>query len=99
MDRDATRAWWAGLVGRVAVAVLVSAGLSLLTSIVLIGLPHGWETATSWADITLRSSWIAGFVVPVTIATHLMSHFRRRRRHPAHDRDRPRSFKRGGKHR
>jgi hypothetical protein len=99
VDRDATKVWWVGLASRVAVAVLASAVLSLLTSVVLIGLPHGWKTATSWADITLRSSWIAGFLVSVAVATHLMSHFRRRRRHPTHDRDRPRSFKRGGQHR
>ncbi|MEU0402605.1 hypothetical protein ABZ318_20665 [Streptomyces sp. NPDC006197] len=82
-----------------AVAVLVSAVLSLLVSAVLIGLPHGWKTATSLADITLRSSWIAGFLVPVAVAMHLVIHFHRRSRLPPQGRSRPRSFKRGGRHR
>lgn len=79
MDRDATGMWWEGLARRVAVAVLASAVLSLLVSALLFGLPHGWKTAMSSADITLRTSWIAGFLVPATVVTHLAVHVSRRR--------------------
>ncbi|MFF5282514.1 MULTISPECIES: hypothetical protein [Streptomyces] len=99
MDRDATKAWWEGLVRRVAVAMLVSAVLSLLVSALLIGIPHGWKTATSLADITLRTSWIARFLVPIAVAMHLVIHFHRRSKLPPRGRPRPRSTKRGGQHR
>ena len=99
MDQDATSVWWEGLARRVAVAVLASAVLSLLISAVLFGLPHGWKTAMSWADITLRTSWIAGFLVPAAVVTHLAVHVRRRRRLRPHGRYQPRSFKKGGQHR
>ncbi|MFF3505549.1 hypothetical protein [Streptomyces sp. NPDC003247] len=82
-----------------AVAVPASVVLSFLTSAVLIGLPHGWKTATSWADITLRTSWIAGFLVPVTVTTHLVIHLCRRTRRRTHSPYQPGSFKRGGQHR
>ncbi|MFE1290475.1 hypothetical protein [Streptomyces sp. NPDC058751] len=98
MDRDSTGAWWKGLARRTAFAVLASALLSLLVSAVLLGLPHGWSTATSWADITLRSSWIAGFLVPATAVTHLALHVRPGRPRP-HGHHRPRSFMRDGRHR
>lgn len=98
MERDVIRVWWVGLSRWLAIAVLVSVVLSLLTSAALIGLPHGWETATSWADITLRSSWFAGYLVPVAVAVHLLMHLRRRRQQPGPDRYRPSSFKRGGGH-
>ncbi|GAA4071860.1 hypothetical protein GCM10022233_55950 [Streptomyces shaanxiensis] len=108
MDRDVTKAWWVGLVTSLAVAVLASAALSLLTSILLMGLPHGWETATSWADIRLRFSWIAGVLVPVAVGTYLMIRLSHRGRTPTQgtDRprptpgaDRPRPSPRGGRHR
>ncbi|AZQ32300.1 hypothetical protein EJ357_01530 [Streptomyces cyaneochromogenes] len=99
MDRDVTKAWWAGLVTCMAVAVLGSVALSLLTSIFLMGLPHGWETATSWADIRLRFSWIAGVLVPVTVGTYLVNRLSHRGRTPTHGADRPGPAERGGRHR
>ncbi|MFJ4337446.1 hypothetical protein [Streptomyces sp. NPDC088915] len=99
VDRVAARVWWEGLARRVTVAVLVSVVLSLLISAFLFGLPHGWNTALSLADITLRTSWIAGFLVPATIVTHLAVHVGRRRRSRPHGRYRPRSFEKGGRHR
>ncbi|WP_432128365.1 hypothetical protein [Streptomyces sp. bgisy082] len=99
VDRDATNRWWEGLTRRVAVAALVSVILSLLISIFLFGLPHGWKTAMSLADITLRTSWIAGFLVPATIVTHLAVHAGRHRRLHPRGRYQPRSFKKGGQHR
>lgn len=39
--------------------------LTQLASLYLMGLPHGWETATSRSDFGLRFLWIAGFLVPV----------------------------------
>ncbi|MGC8922624.1 hypothetical protein AB7952_28770 [Streptomyces sp. PG2] len=99
VDRDATGMWWEGLARRVAVAVLASAVLSLLVSALLFGLPHGWKTAMSLADITLRTSWIAGFLVPATVVTHLAVHVSRRRLLHPHGRYQPRPFKRGGQHR
>lgn len=99
MDVDAARVWWEGLARRVAVAVLASAVFSLLISAFLFGLPHGWKTAMSLADITLRMSWIAGFLVPATVVTHLVVHVRRRRQLHPHGRYQPRSFNKGGQHR
>ncbi|MFF4693507.1 hypothetical protein [Streptomyces sp. NPDC001307] len=99
MDQDAASVWWKGLVRWMAVAVLASTVLSLLISAFLLGLPHGWKTATSLADITLRTSWIARFLVPATVVTHLVVHVSRRGRLHTHGRHQPRSFKKGGQHR
>ena len=99
MDRDVTKAWWVGLVTCLAVAVLASVALSLLTSVFLMGLPHGWETATSWADIRLRFSWIAGVLVPVVVGTYLVTRLSHGGRTPPRDADRPRPSERGGRHR
>ncbi|KQX50073.1 hypothetical protein ASE09_17145 [Streptomyces sp. Root66D1] len=82
-----------------AFAVLASAVLSLLVSALLFGLPHGWKTATSLVDITLRTSWIARLLVPATVVTHLVVHVSRRRPLHPHGRRQPRSFKKGGQHR
>lgn len=99
MARDAAGVWREGLARRVAVAVLASAVFSLLISALLLGLPHGWKTATSLADITLRTSWIAAFLVPTTVITHLAVQASRRRRPHPDGRSQPRSFKKGGQHR
>ncbi|MEU5977539.1 hypothetical protein [Streptomyces sp. NPDC047315] len=99
MDRDATGAWWEGLGRRVVGALLLSVFLSLMASVALMGLPHGWETATSFADITLRTAWITGFVVPAAVAKHLVAHFRRRSRSRTHGRYQPPPSKGGGQHR
>ncbi|MGW4699065.1 hypothetical protein [Streptomyces sp. NPDC004285] len=99
MDQDAASVWWKGLVRWMAVAVLASTVLSLLVSAFLLGLPHGWRTATSLADITLRTSWIARFPVPATVVTYLVVHVSRRRRLHTHGRHQPSSFKKGGQHR
>lgn len=99
MDQDAANVWWRGLVRWTAVAVLASTVLSLLISAVLLGLPHGWETATSLADITLRTSWIARLLVPATVVTYLVVHVSRPRRPHIHGSHPPRSFKKGGQHR
>ncbi|MEU6259069.1 hypothetical protein [Streptomyces sp. NPDC047043] len=61
-------------------AVVWSCLLSLLTSAVLIGLPHGWDTATSPADIFLRTVRIVDVLVPVVLGTHLVIRLRARRR-------------------
>ncbi|MFE5595740.1 hypothetical protein [Streptomyces sp. NPDC056549] len=99
MDQDAASVWWKGLVRWMAVAVLASTVLSLLISAFLLGIPHGWKTATSLADITLRTSWIARFLVPATVVTYLVVHVSRRRRLHPQGRYQPRSFKKGGQHR
>jgi hypothetical protein len=80
-----TPGWIAYLVA----AVLWSAALSLLTSMVLTGLPHGWDTAWSWADIRLRTTWIAGVVVPAALGTHVVNLLWDRPRPPKRDGDRP----------
>ncbi|WP_189186566.1 hypothetical protein [Streptomyces albiflavescens] len=98
-----------GWIAYLAAAVVWSAALSLLTSMVLMGLPHGWETALSWTDIRLRTTWIAGVLVPAAVGTHLVIRLwqRRRPRMSGGDRpaprtnggDRPLPSKRGGRHR
>ncbi|MGY6019914.1 hypothetical protein ACWCQ7_09725 [Streptomyces spinosirectus] len=64
--------WWAGLAFWLAAGLLVSVTLTCLASLLLIGLPHGWDTATSWADVRLRLSWIALFVLPAAATVHLV---------------------------
>ncbi|GAA5025475.1 hypothetical protein [Streptomyces siamensis] len=53
-----------------AAAVLVSAALSLLASMILMGLPHGAESALSWTDTLRRTTWIAGVLVPAAVGTY-----------------------------
>lgn len=83
-------------------AVGTSMVLSLMASVVLMGLPHAWDTATSWADIRLRTAWIAGVIIPAALAAYLLIRISGRPRRPKRDeRDphrRPPS-KRGGLHR
>ncbi|WP_406331236.1 hypothetical protein [Streptomyces sp. NBC_00203] len=92
-----------------AAALVWSAALSLLTSMVLTGLPHGWETAWSWAGIRRRTTWIAGVLAPAALGTHLVIRLWDRPRRPKRTADRPRPrtrvtdhprpSKRGGLHR
>lgn len=77
-----------------AAALVWSAVLSLLTSVVLTGLPHGWETAWSWADIRLRTTWIAGVLAPAALGTHLVIRLWDRPRCPTRTADRPRPSER-----
>ncbi|WP_369149143.1 hypothetical protein [Streptomyces sp. R44] len=99
MDQDAANVWWKGPVRWTAVAVLASTVLSLPISTLLLGLPHGWKTATSLADITLRTSWIARFLVPATVVTYLVVHASRRSRLHPDGCHQPRPFKKSGQHR
>jgi len=87
-----------GLAVCVLAGVLASAVLTLLTSVLLIGLPHGWTTATSWADVPLRFSWIVRFVVPAAVTVQLTIRLRDRARTRRRG-DGPRPPKRGGLHR
>ncbi|MDX3239030.1 hypothetical protein PV392_25755 [Streptomyces sp. ME03-5709C] len=61
-----TPAW----VVHLATALLWSVVLSCLTSVLLMGLPHGWESALSLRDILLRTAWIAFLVVPSAVGAH-----------------------------
>ncbi|MFF4254075.1 hypothetical protein ACFY1L_23000 [Streptomyces sp. NPDC001663] len=81
---------WVGRLGRrsrapewvvhLGAAVVWSCLLSLLSSAVLIGLPHGWDTATSPDDVLLRTVRIVDVLVPVALGTHLVIRLRGRRR-------------------
>jgi hypothetical protein len=64
--------WWAGLAFWLTAGVLASAVLTCLASLFLIGLPHGWDTATSWAGIRSRFAWIAVFLLPAAATVHLL---------------------------
>ncbi|MCX4762232.1 hypothetical protein OG562_14855 [Streptomyces sp. NBC_01275] len=88
-----------GWIAYLAAAVVSSVALSLLTSLILIGLPHAWETAVSWSDIRLRTTWIAGVLVPAAVGTHLVIRLWRRLESRTYGGDRPRSSGRGGEHR
>ncbi|MFC7259089.1 hypothetical protein [Streptomyces lutosisoli] len=77
-----------------AAALVWSAALSLLTSVVLTGLPHGWDTAWSWSDIRLRTTWIAGVLAPAALGTHLVIRLWDRPRRPTRTADRPRPSER-----
>ncbi|MFG2793174.1 hypothetical protein [Streptomyces sp. NPDC048419] len=70
--RKILSAWWAGLAFWLAAGVLATAALTCLASLVLIGLPHGWDTATSSADVRLRFSWIAVFLLPAAVSIHVV---------------------------
>ncbi|WP_432189060.1 hypothetical protein [Streptomyces sp. Tue6028] len=72
-----------------AAAVLVSAALSLLASMVLMGLPHGADSALSWTDIRRRTIWIAGVLVPAAVGTYAVIGLGQRLRTRAGDRVRP----------
>ncbi|MFE7168604.1 hypothetical protein [Streptomyces sp. NPDC057616] len=93
--------WWAGLAFWLAAGLLASAALTCLVSLFLIGLPHGWDTATSWADVRLRFSWIAVFLLPAAATVHLVLRLctRDRGRAPGAGAARPGSSRRGGLHR
>ncbi|MDX3095032.1 hypothetical protein PV703_07785 [Streptomyces sp. ME01-24h] len=66
-DRDhRTPAW----VVHLATALVWSALLSCLTSVLLMGLPHGWESALSVRDILLRTGWIAFLVTPSAVGAY-----------------------------
>ncbi|NEC86262.1 hypothetical protein [Streptomyces sp. SID12501] len=99
MDRNAAKVWWLGLARWVAIALLASVVLSMLASVTLLGLPHAWDTATSWTDIKRRTSWLVHVLVPVGVATHLLIRFRHRIRLTMHEGDRPGSSEKGGRHR
>ncbi|MFE1753738.1 hypothetical protein [Streptomyces anandii] len=60
-----------GWPARSAAAVVWSLLLSALASMVLLGLPHGWETATAGKDFVLRAAWIAAVLVPAVLGAHL----------------------------
>jgi hypothetical protein len=103
--------WWAGLAFWLAAGVLASAVLTCLASLYLLGLPHAWDTATSLADIRLRFSWIAAFLLPAAATVHLVLWLCTRDRSRTHvaDSSRPRfrpapavypkNSRRGGQHR
>lgn len=94
--------WWAGLAFWLTVGALASAGLTCLVSLFLIGLPHGWDTATSWTDVRPRLTWIALRVLPAAATVHLVLWLctRDRSRAPGAGADpRPGSSRRGGLHR
>ncbi|MFJ9034927.1 hypothetical protein ACIRQP_42340 [Streptomyces sp. NPDC102274] len=89
--------WWLmssdrrtpGWIAYLAVAVFWSAALSLVLTVLLLGLPHGWEAALSWANILRRVGWIGGVLVPATLGTYLVTSIW----------DWSRSLERGGLHR
>ena len=73
------RAWRArdhrtpGWLVHLAAALAWSATLSLLTSAVLLRLPHGWGTALSWSDVRLRTTWIGAVVTPSALGAYAVT--------------------------
>ena len=73
--------WWLmrsdrrtpGWIAYLAVAVVWSAALSLVPTVLLMGMPHGWEAALSWSNFLRRAGWIGGLLVPATLGTHLVT--------------------------
>ncbi|MFJ9537548.1 hypothetical protein ACIRPX_09870 [Streptomyces sp. NPDC101225] len=70
--RKILSSWWAGLAFWLAVGGLTSVALTCLVSLYLMGLPHGWDTATSWDDVRMRFSWIAFVLLPTAATVHLV---------------------------
>ncbi|MFF0474896.1 hypothetical protein [Streptomyces sp. NPDC004284] len=84
-----TKRRWTGLGSCSGIAALSSVVLSLLFSILLLGLPDAGETALSWPDNLLRLSWIARILLPVALAVHVV--IRLLRPGPSRPRDHRRS--------
>jgi magnesium-transporting ATPase (P-type) len=85
-----------------AAAAAGTAVLSLMLTMLLMGLPHGWDAAVSWHNIWLRTGIIATVVVPAALVARVAIsvsreisawHESRRRDHT------PPSTSGGGRHR
>ncbi|WP_327351060.1 hypothetical protein [Streptomyces sp. NBC_01304] len=81
------------------VAVLGSLAVSLLMSMILMGLPHGWETALSLTDVLLRTTLVAAVLLPAALVGYLVLSFRARLPRRPRGRVGPRPTRRGGLHR
>ncbi|NUS11511.1 MAG: hypothetical protein HOY69_08930 [Streptomyces sp.] len=58
-----------GWIGCLAAAAAGTAVFSLLLTMVLMGLPHGWDAALSWDNFWRRTGITAAVVVPAALVT------------------------------
>ncbi|MFD9204640.1 hypothetical protein ACFWDP_41080, partial [Streptomyces anthocyanicus] len=60
--------------------VLAATALTLAASFLLMGLPHGWQAATTWAYVEHRFVWLVSRLVPVSVVPYLVVCVRRHAR-------------------
>ncbi|MFE1800791.1 hypothetical protein ACFW9L_32170 [Streptomyces sp. NPDC059517] len=78
--RIISRAWWTELAAYLALGVLAATALCLAASLLLMGLPHGWQAATTWSYIEHRFVWLVSRLVPVSVVAYLVVWVRRHAR-------------------
>ncbi|MEW2569272.1 hypothetical protein [Streptomyces sp. NPDC047070] len=74
------RTWWTEFAAYLALGVLASTALCLAASVLLMGLPHGWQAATTWSYTEDRFVWLAGRLVPASVVAYLVVRLRRHAR-------------------
>ncbi|MFF4558864.1 hypothetical protein [Streptomyces sp. NPDC001422] len=77
MRKRVSRTWWIELAVYVAFGVLAATVLCMAGSVLLMGLPHGWQAATTWAQIEHRFLWLVVRLVPASVAVYLIVRVRR----------------------
>lgn len=72
-----SRTWWTELCAFLVAGVLAATVLCLGASALLIGLPHGWHSATTWSYVEHRFLWLLGLLSPASLVAYAVVRVRR----------------------